>query len=321
MRGLLTIAAILCTPGLARAEAPAVPLDATADVLFEYARSLVRDGRYAEACPKFEESMRIRPGIGTRFNLADCWERQGRLASAWAAFVKVSTETHVLAQKEREEAARDRARTLEPRLGRLAIDVPQERDVTVRCDGQPVSTNLWSLPIPMDAGKHFVEVIAGRQIRWSAVVVVEDGQVSRVTAPAGDALVTPVDAPTSAEKQPAVSPSTHLQRTLGWTLLGSSVLGFGAGLLGIVEHDRAVADYNADPTCPSFDASSRPAPCQDRVSAATTWKTAAVVGFAGGGLLLGAGAVLLLTAPSSSSPSHRVACVPAGLGATCGGAF
>ena len=321
MRRLLTLAALPCMVGVAKAAAPAAPLDATADVLFEYARSLVRDHRYAEACPKFEESLRIRPGIGTRYNLADCWEREGKLASAWAAFVKVSAETHALAQTEREQAARERARSLEPRLGRLAIDAPAESsDVEVRCDGQPVSPRLWSVPLPLDAGKHVVEALVSGKAKWSTVVVVEDGRVSRIALPPPEPRVAPPANPSPPREPPVEEKITHdSQRTVGFILVGGSLLVLGLGALGVVERDRAVSGYNEDPTCPPFDAPTRPAPCQDRVSTASTWKTATVAGFVGGGLLLGVGVALLVTSPPRTA--RRVACAPAGLGAACGVVF
>ncbi len=53
--------------------------------LFDQGRALVKDGNYAAACPKLEESQKIDSGVGTLFNLADCYEHLGRFASAWAA--------------------------------------------------------------------------------------------------------------------------------------------------------------------------------------------------------------------------------------------
>lgn len=50
------------------------------------ARGLVQKGDWAAACPKFEESERLDPGIGTLYHLADCYEHVGRLATAWGLF-------------------------------------------------------------------------------------------------------------------------------------------------------------------------------------------------------------------------------------------
>src|SRR4051794_25809493 len=63
---------------------------AAARALFAEARKLMAAERYDEACPKFEESLRLDQGIGTQFNLAHCWEKQGRTASAWGMFLDVA---------------------------------------------------------------------------------------------------------------------------------------------------------------------------------------------------------------------------------------
>src|SRR5512145_2755140 len=63
----------------------------TARSLFDEARALVAAGKVADACPKFEESQRLDPGPGTLFNLADCYERSGRTATAWLTFLDVAT--------------------------------------------------------------------------------------------------------------------------------------------------------------------------------------------------------------------------------------
>ncbi len=72
---LLAIAAGLgasAQPALAQSDS------AAARALFAEGRSLMEDERYAEACPKLEESLRLDHGMGTQFNLAHCWEKLGR---------------------------------------------------------------------------------------------------------------------------------------------------------------------------------------------------------------------------------------------------
>src|SRR5688572_27933584 len=49
--------------------------------LFLTAKRLAKKGDYEKACPKFEASLKLKSGIGTEFNLADCWEQIGRTAS------------------------------------------------------------------------------------------------------------------------------------------------------------------------------------------------------------------------------------------------
>src|SRR4051812_50105876 len=58
----------------------------TAEVAFDQARKLMKEGKVAEACPKFEVSFNSDPQVGVLLNLADCHERLGQIATAWAEF-------------------------------------------------------------------------------------------------------------------------------------------------------------------------------------------------------------------------------------------
>ena len=47
---------------------------------------LMMEKRYAEACEAFAASDRVGPSIAAKMKLADCEEKRGRLATAWATF-------------------------------------------------------------------------------------------------------------------------------------------------------------------------------------------------------------------------------------------
>lgn len=87
---------------------------ARARVLFDAARLLVKSGDYAEACPKFEQSLALDPGIGTEFNLADCLEHVGRTDRARGWFLDVAERAHAAGQTDREQVASERAAALAP---------------------------------------------------------------------------------------------------------------------------------------------------------------------------------------------------------------
>src|SRR3954465_9465866 len=59
---------------------------AAAEALFNQGRDLMTAGKFVEACPKFEASQQLDPGLGTMLNLAECYEKTGRTASAWAEY-------------------------------------------------------------------------------------------------------------------------------------------------------------------------------------------------------------------------------------------
>src|SRR5207245_4895145 len=93
-------------------------------------KKLRAEGKVAEACPKFAESNRLDAGIGTMLYLADCYEKSGQTASAWAQFREVAS----LAARQgdpREKIARERVARLEPKLSKLSVSV-SAADVTGR---------------------------------------------------------------------------------------------------------------------------------------------------------------------------------------------
>jgi hypothetical protein len=84
------------------------PDAATAEALFNEGRQLLSQGRVAEACPRFEASYKVDPGVGTLFNLAACEEQLGHVPRACDLFRKAAEVTHARGQQERERVARDR---------------------------------------------------------------------------------------------------------------------------------------------------------------------------------------------------------------------
>jgi hypothetical protein len=133
----------------------------------------MEEERFAEACPKLEESLRLDHGMGTQFNLAHCWEKLGRTASAWALFLDVAAAARAGNQPDRETAARERAKVLETKLARLRIDVPEpSRDMQVSRDGQDVGRAAWGTAMPLDPGKHTITVSAPGKKDWTSDVEV-----------------------------------------------------------------------------------------------------------------------------------------------------
>jgi tetratricopeptide (TPR) repeat protein len=214
------IAGGLLAPSVARAQ-PATPAQsAKAHALFEQARALMIAGRYAEACPKFEESHRAEEAPGTLLNLADCYERIGRGASAWELYLEVAqfAKSVRLAQREeqkrtpqseeqkrdaqkrmallekREAFARDRAGALEPKLSRLRVTVNAAAvGMTVQRDGIVLSAAEWGAAVPVDPGQHVVEASAPN--KW-------DFRVMRYVPP-GPSVVT-VDVPALVDQASAI---------------------------------------------------------------------------------------------------------------------
>ncbi|MBV9948073.1 MAG: hypothetical protein JOZ69_14555 [Myxococcales bacterium] len=159
---------------------------AAAQVLFEEGRMLVANNQFAAACPKFAESQRLDPGIGTELWLADCYENNGQTASAWVTF-KEAAAAAALVHDQREGIARSRVAALEGRVPRLMIVVPPslaETGLEIRRDGVPISHAAWGLDLPVDPGVHTVSASAPGRTPWSTTVLVAAATPLQVTIPA-----------------------------------------------------------------------------------------------------------------------------------------
>jgi hypothetical protein len=168
----------------------------------------MEDERFAEACPKFEESLRLDHGMGTQFNLAHCWEKLGRTASAWALFLDVAAAAKAGNQQQREAAARERAKGLESRLTRLRIDVPNApAEAKIERDGQDVGKAAWGMAVPVDPGTHFIRVSAPGKNTWTdEIEVPATSRTFSVTVPALTDADTPVPVPVGEVEATSSSP-------------------------------------------------------------------------------------------------------------------
>jgi hypothetical protein len=227
--------------GTARAEEPAPA--ARAETLFQAGRQLMREGRYAEACPKLEESQRLDPAPGTRLNLADCWERAGRTASAQREFLAVAAEAETQGEKDRAEIARSRAKQLEIKLTKLALMVPAEARVAglqIFRNSVLVAEADWSKPQPIDPGSFVIEARApGRRTYKSEFALPGDAATHNLTIPllvsnSGPAVGSP------ATEESSTTRAEWLQRG-GIGLAGLGVVGV---TLGTAFGVRAVKLYD-----------------------------------------------------------------------------
>src|SRR5580692_3784072 len=79
----LAVTLAIATPAMAQAPPSAATTDPpTAAELFHQGRAALEEKNYEVACPKFAESQRLAPHVGTLISLAECEEAVGRLARA-----------------------------------------------------------------------------------------------------------------------------------------------------------------------------------------------------------------------------------------------
>jgi tetratricopeptide (TPR) repeat protein len=171
----VTLAAVLGAPGAAWAQTDAQQ-KAAAEALFDEGKQLLSQGQFESACRRFEQSQEIDPGVGTLLYLGDCYERSGRLASAWAIYREASSAAAAAGQGERTRIADERARRLAPSLSKLVLLVPQENRVPgfeLLLDNRVLSPALFGVPFPIDAGQHEISARAPGRSNWSNVIEIK----------------------------------------------------------------------------------------------------------------------------------------------------
>jgi serine/threonine-protein kinase len=301
------------TSGAAQPEDPTDRV-ATAQGLYESAGALIKAGRFAEACPKLEESQRLDPAMGTQFFLATCYESTGRPTSAWLAFLQVAARAKEAGNVQRETTARARAAALEPKLPRLAVVVSDAvarlPGVKVWRDGAELKPVVWGSGVPVDLGEHTVRVAATGKAPWEATVTLRElGERREVKVPplqevgleGGAPRIEP--APTapgdgSAVPEPAAAASRGIpgQRIAALVVGSGGVAGLAVGTaLGLVARsawDRAVA------ACPTQHACN--ADAHDASLRAVSFGTGSTASFAAGGVAVAGAIVLWITTPKSA---------------------
>ena len=207
---------------------------AAAQALFSEGRKLMTQGKYAEACPKLEESENLDPGTGTLYNVGDCDEHLGKTASAWAAFDEVASEARAAGQPARERDARARADKLLPQLAHLTIDASNVKNlagVRVTRNGTNVGSAEWSLAIPVDPGDRVIGAGATGKKDWTATVKIAPHESKTVTIPALEDL--PADAaPIFGDgSRDETRSDGKTQRTIGLIVAGVGVAALATGVV------------------------------------------------------------------------------------------
>jgi hypothetical protein len=304
--------------GVASAPAPARAQTgdaAVAEALFRTARTLVAAGNYAEACPKFAESQRIDPKLGTLMNLALCHANEGKTASAWAEYTQAAELAARAGQGERERVARKSASDLEAALPHVVLKSATKDSITVTWDGKPMGAAVLGIPLPVDPGVHeLVASATGRQTYKQTVTVKSGPGEQVVTIPelapgvtAAPVVVGPVPAPTPPVTPPPSEPEATGHPILGYSLLGGGavaiIIGSVFGGLALSEKSTVAGQCNPKGQC-----------TQGGLNAATTLKTdeaTSTVMIGLGIVSAGAGAYFVITSHSKkeaspSAPTARV---------------
>jgi hypothetical protein len=296
------------------ARAQSAANQAAAEALFDQGKAEMAAERYATACPKFFESNRLDEGIGTSLWLADCYEKNGQTASAWAEFREAAALAVKLGDP-REKVARERAQSLERKLARLVLIVPPASrlpGLRVARDGAEVGAPLWGSSLPADPGHHTVVASAPdhRPATLSIDILPGPGEQALVVPTLADAPATPAEAAVVAHADPGAAPL----RPNGQPI--QHVAAIAAGAVGVVS--VALASYFGLHASAELDDSNADRHCQahnlcdatgvaDRSSAQASATISTVLFVVGGVALAGGGALWLTTPRDPSAPPKTAA--------------
>ncbi|MEM1030800.1 MAG: hypothetical protein AAGN82_10645 [Myxococcota bacterium] len=166
---------------------------AAAEAMFAEGRALLKAERFEAAADKLAESMRLDPQTGTQINLALAYEKIGRWASAWINYREVVTKAERDGQAKRARYAAARVATLEPKLARLVIDVPEPvKGLRVTRRDETVGSAQWGTPIPVDPGTWRLRAEADGYRPWRRQIDVPDApETTTVVIPALEADPSP----------------------------------------------------------------------------------------------------------------------------------
>lgn len=310
---------LLCSGALVFSDGAAAQArdKAAAEALFDEGRKLMAAGDFKAACAKLEASQALDAGVGTQLNLADCYEKLGKTASAWAQFRETITAARNAGSGERERIAKQRADALEAQLSYLTIVAPEEPNLTITRDAARVDAAAIGSALPVDPGSYVIAAAAPGKQRWSATVKVGPaGDRARVEVP----VLTPEP---TAPAEPLASPSetTHLplpaaatptssntQKLIGIITTGSGVAALAVGsFFGLQAAGRwSDAKANCDPYPYCGEDGQRLAHDAQQSGTIST------IAFIAGGALLAGGVVLWLSAPSTTQETRTALAIGPG---------
>jgi hypothetical protein len=275
------------------------PADNTtmAEQLFNQGRELAKANDWAAACSKFEASLHYDPAIGTELNLATCYEKLGKLASAWGQYRDAADRSSKT--DKRRDYALQQAAALEPRLPKLTIVAPANppANFAVTRDRTRVDPALLGTSFYVDPGFHQIVASAPGYNAFTTSVTASEAKTETVAIP--DLVAKPVEEPHGDDTEPI----PLAKNSLKLAGLGTGVAGVAAIGIGVALGAKAKSTFNdakalcgADLVCGNqadFDRG------RSLVSDARRQATLSTVFGVAGGIAVAGGAVMWFVAPMS----------------------
>ena len=282
-------------------EAGPSPADrAAAQVLFDEGKKLESKNEWKAACAKFKESQRLEPAFGTQLNLARCFTKIGRTASAWITFLEAAATAKKQQREKRIAVAKGFAKKLETKLVRLRIVVESPAaGITLKRGSTALRQAQWGIAVPVDPAQYTIQASAPGKKTWTKKLEAKEaGKTFVVRVP--KLLDAPKES-TAAAKKPAAGSKLFLG--LG---IGSGALALGGAILGSVMSAGAVSKRDESlQYCLQEDANlclpEGVALRQDALSSATV----ATAGFVSAGVLAAASATFFVLHFRQGAPEKK----------------
>jgi tetratricopeptide (TPR) repeat protein len=154
-----------------------------AQSLFDRARALMTEGRYAEACPLFAESQKLDPGGGTLLNLALCHEKEGRTATAWTEYQEALSLAIRDGRDDRKQIADERIGALRGKIPSVVIELPPNVDTSgwnLTIDGSAIPKVALGAAFPIDPGEHTLVTAAPGHVARSERFAIAASETKRL---------------------------------------------------------------------------------------------------------------------------------------------
>jgi hypothetical protein len=291
---------------------------AAARELWSRGLELERAKDWAGALSTFEKVGKVRMTPQVRYHIGLASEQLGKLVDALNAYQLAVQEARLAGDKGRDvsENAPARIEVLRGRVAKIRLHiVGRLRTSTLLLDGKKLSPALLEQDIPVDPGKHLVEVRRGDVVFEKSVLELDEGASESMDLRVDDPATSPVSALTMEASASASESDEGPMRWPAYLTAGAGVAILAAGgtfwalregTIATIRESCAGADTGCDPTLRSEEDLGR------------TYTTAGRVLFGVGGAALAAGIVLWIVPPGGSGSSSAGARPQSSVGVSFG---
>lgn len=293
------------------------------------------EGKFRAACDKYEASYGADPALGALLNLADCLERDGRLASAYGRWGDAQAFA-VRKADDREKYAMDRREELKPKLSFVTLDVQGAvpAELSVFKGDTKLTAGAFGTALPTDPGETVIQVVRGEdEVLWETRIQLQEAQQQKIAVPLEEIVKQnpppvkkreKIEGGRRGELGDAPEGFWSRQRIAGFVVGGVGLLGAGAGFaLGGVASSKA-SDLDAE--CTETDPRYCTARGEEIRDSAFTFATASTWTLIASGIVAAVGVTVIVTAPSDYAKLEERAFIspwftPEGGGVVAGARF